>query len=287
MSLIEYNERIPSSRRRNQRLLSLYLSRAQGGGSAFHPLPPNPNVLMYLTPHYEEAVYADEPAAPRRILFDLLELTFAPSTVTVPNVTGMVLADALISLSNATLVGTISYVQNGFPYNTVVTQSISAGSQVGQGTVVQLQVDNETVVPSLIGLTVSAATTLLGSSVLGADPEPTISALTPGTVVNQNIGAGALVIANTVVTFFYAVRGDGFRVQAVTAGWYNGAFYNPGDTFDLLQAADFSDSTLNYEIDGAEYTAGWMVQVAQSTPVTQSDGNAVFPVPDPNRRFVE
>jgi hypothetical protein len=287
MSLIEYNERIPSRRRNNQRLWTAYLGLFRGGSNAFHPLPPNPNVLMYLVPQYEEAIYADEPLAVRRVFFDALELLLTPDTVIVPEVEGMLVSDALITLSNVSLSGTVSFVQEGEPYNTVVTQSIAAGTPVGQGTVIQLQVDNETLVPVLVGLTKEAASAALGVAVLGADPEPIVSAAPVGTVVSQDIMAGTSLIANTVVTFRYAIAGGGFRVQAVTAGWYGNTFYNPGDVFDLLQSSDFSDYTLNYEIDGAEYTTGWMKQVPQSTPLTQNDGSGFLVTMDPNRRFVE
>lgn len=285
MSLVEYNERIPSRRRNNQRLWSGYLAFFQGGSGSFHPLPPNPNVLMYLVPHYEEAIYADEPVAPRRLSFDAFEILLTPNTVTVPDLTGMLVSDALITLSNITLSGTVAPVQAGRPYNTVVTQSIAAGTHVGQGTVIQLQVDNETVVPNLVGLSKDAAITALGTAVLGADPEPVISGLPAGTVISQSDPAGALLIANTMVTFQYAINGDGFRCQAVSPGWYNGVYYNIGDVFDLLQASDFSDSTLNYEFDGGEYNAGWMMQVSQSTPLTQADGSGILVTA--NRRFVE
>lgn len=285
MSLIEYNERIPSRRRNNQRLWAGYLALFQGGQGTFHPLPPNPNVLMYLVPHYEEVIYADEPVAPRRLSFDAFEILLTPSTVTVPNLIGLIVSDALIMLSNITLSATVSQVQAGRPYNTVVTQSIAAGTHVGQGTIIQLQVDNETVVPNLLGLSKEAATTALGTAVLGADPEPLISGLPPGIVISQANPAGTLLIANTIVTFQYAINGDGFRCQAVSPGWYNGTYYNIADVFDILQASDFSDSALNYESDGGEYTVGWMMQVSQSTPLTQADGSGFLVTA--NRRFVE
>ena len=81
----------------------------------------------------------------------------------------------------------------------------------------------------------------------------------------------------------------GFRVQAVTAGYYNGVFYNAGDVFDILKAGDFSDSTVNYEMGGGIWAVGWMTQVPLTTPLYNAEIQAFYPFypfVDPNRRFV-
>lgn len=82
----------------------------------------------------------------------------------------------------------------------------------------------------------------------------------------------------------------GFRVQAVTAGWYNGTFYQPGDVFDLNVASDFSDSTVRYQLaDSATIGFGWMLRVAPTTPLFcfyEQNQTIILPVPDPLRRFV-
>lgn len=81
----------------------------------------------------------------------------------------------------------------------------------------------------------------------------------------------------------------GFRCRAVSAGVYAGAYYWPGDVFDIVQAADFSDATINYQIGGSEYAAGWMVRVSSTTPLFQTITNQLYPMfppIDPNRRFV-
>ena len=81
----------------------------------------------------------------------------------------------------------------------------------------------------------------------------------------------------------------GFRVQAVTAGYYNGVFYNAGDVFDILKAGDFSDSTVNYEMGGGIWAVGWMTQVPLTTPLYNAEIQALYPFypfVDPNRRFV-
>lgn len=81
----------------------------------------------------------------------------------------------------------------------------------------------------------------------------------------------------------------GFRVQAVTAGYYGGEYYNAGDVFDIVQASDYSDSTQNYQVHGAEYAPGWMLKAAPSTSLYQwstATPYPAFPATDPARRFV-
>lgn len=81
----------------------------------------------------------------------------------------------------------------------------------------------------------------------------------------------------------------GFRVTAVSSGFYGGVFRTQADVFDILYAADYSDSTQNYQSAGGEYAPGWMLQVASTTPLLnwqQSNGAPYFPPQDPARRFV-
>lgn len=107
----------------------------------------------------------------------------------------------------------------------------------------------------------------------------------------------------------------GFRVQATTAGWYNGRFRTPGDVFDLLTASDFANAAINYQggpylldqsgqplLDqngqpmaaqtaGSSNTSGygWMIQVPQSTPIfdwLQANNSPYLPPQDPLRRFI-
>ena len=102
--------------------------------------------------------------------------------------------------------------------------------------------------------------------------------------------------------------------MAVTAGWYNGVFRTPGDVFDLLSNADFSDSSVNYQagpiflesggiillMSGGQLASmtsgggstsgfGWMKIVAANTPLfdwLSSNGAPYLPPQDPLRRFV-
>lgn len=80
-----------------------------------------------------------------------------------------------------------------------------------------------------------------------------------------------------------------FEVMAVTAGWYNGTYYYPGDTFMLLKASDFSDASFNYGPLSATVQYGWMKRSSAplfSTENTMAPPN--FPVidPIPPKRFV-
>lgn len=78
------------------------------------------------------------------------------------------------------------------------------------------------------------------------------------------------------------------RVTAVSAGYYNGESYVPGDVFDLLAAGDYSDSTQNDQ-NPNNFGLGWMLSVAATTPLYQWSTATLypaFPAVDPNRRFV-
>lgn len=80
-----------------------------------------------------------------------------------------------------------------------------------------------------------------------------------------------------------------FRVEAVTAGLYNGQYYEPGDVFDLADPLDFSDSTKNAQPNGAEYAPGWMKVVPVAAPTYQAQSQQLYPTNpavDPARRFV-
>jgi hypothetical protein len=81
----------------------------------------------------------------------------------------------------------------------------------------------------------------------------------------------------------------GFWVQAVSAGWYGGRFRTPGDIFLLAQAADFSDSTVNYQPPSSDTVGyGWMARTAATMAYDwlQSNGSPYLPPQDPNRRFI-
>jgi hypothetical protein len=279
--------RIDTGRQQNAALLVRYLAFLTG--TSYVPPAPNSNVIAYSAETFE---YLDfKPRVYPEWVFPVLsaQALLFPSTTTVPNVVGLDLSVALTVLQNATLVGAAIFQSTalGIAYNQVFLQSLPPGTQVGQGAVVNVTVQNLTVVPLVVGLLQAAAQTALNVAHLVAAIVLQVSALPTGQVIAQDQTAGTGVLANAVVTLTVATQGNGFRVQAVTAGWYQGTYYNVGDIFDLLQASDFSDSTLNYESGGGEYGAGWMLQVSASASLTLDDGNAFFPAVDPNRRYVE
>ena len=83
---------------------------------------------------------------------------------------------------------------------------------------------------------------------------------------------------------------DGFRVMAVTAGWYLNVFRTPGDVFDLHFAVDFSDSSIDYQPPSSGTVGyGWMTRVGPNTPLVNwlSDNTyPALPPQDPKRRFI-
>lgn len=81
----------------------------------------------------------------------------------------------------------------------------------------------------------------------------------------------------------------GFRVVAVTAGYYAGVYRTAGDVFDIAQAADYSDSTVDYQINSNNIGYGWMLRVAQNTPLVNwldSNNAPYLPPQDPLRKFI-
>lgn len=282
-----HEERIPNTLRLIQQRGRAYVAFFLGGG--YRPTPPNPNVVGVASWVLDETRFEEYFEYHSYKPQIALEVFVFPPTVVVPNVIGLDVQDALTALGNVFLLGTVSLqdLDLSVPYNTVNKQSIAAGTSVGQGTIVNLVAQDLTIVPNVMGLPKAAALAAINAAFLQSAVLTQVSIPPLGVVLLQSLLPGTGALANTVVTITISISGDGFRVQAVTAGWYNGTYYNVGDVFDLLHAADFSDSTLNYEIAGGEYTAGWMIQVNPATPLTQDDGNAFFPAVDPNRRFVD
>jgi hypothetical protein len=81
----------------------------------------------------------------------------------------------------------------------------------------------------------------------------------------------------------------GFEVMAVTAGYYNGVYYQPGDVFVLNFAHDFSDSSVNYGPNSGTTQYGWMTPTGR----TAFDATFLQPIPllpiidpVPPKRFV-
>lgn len=98
-----------------------------------------------------------------------------------------------------------------------------------------------------------------------------------------DLGAIQMLVSAQVIT------GPGFRVTAVYAGTYAGTYHQEGDVFDIAQASDYSDSTVNYQYAAGDYVTGWMLQVPQTTPLLtygSVQSPPLFPVILPQNRMV-
>lgn len=105
-----------------------------------------------------------------------------------------------------------------------------------------------------------------------------------GGVITPTFTAGATFGADDFVVL-QALLLPQVRVQAVKGGWYNGAYYQVGDVFDLLLPSDFSDASVNYAGSNAGVQQfGWMTMVPLTTPLFQAQTVQVpaplFPVAD-------
>ena len=123
----------------------------------------------------------------------------------VPDVLGKDFIEAQLEMVQAGYVVKLEYVISDKPENTVINQSIAAGSEgYEEGTEVVLYIaeaSNKTTVPDLFGMTLVEAEQLLISKNLRLgevtyDPE---SPFTPGTVVEQSILAETEVDGETYI----------------------------------------------------------------------------------------
>lgn len=160
--------------------------------------------------------------------------------------------------------------------------------------VVPIRVLGSVTVPNVIGLdfaTEVVALTALGLTVRtnAGGYDPVIAA---GDVLTQSIAGGTLVAQGTTIFLSESLGPQpatvpGFRVTAVTAGYYNGESYLAGDVFDILFDQDYSDSTVNYDTTGETQLFGWMLQVPSTTPLQQQQQSLKQPgATSPLRRTV-
>jgi hypothetical protein len=87
---------------------------------------------------------------------------------------------------------------------------------------------------------------------------------------------GSYSIAAQNASLIFSIALPGFRVEAVTAGVYDGVYHVPGDVFDILTATDYSDASVNYDASGLTELYGWMTEVPQSTPLLQQNFSLMF-----------
>jgi hypothetical protein len=152
------------------------------------------------------------------------------------------------------------------------------------------------IVPNVIGEDLADAVFQLNALGFTSHPVTYSTSLLfpPNTVMAQNPPGLTVALFNTPVALVVSTGPGpgpvaGFRVMAVTAGEYNGEYYAPGDVFDLLEATDFSDSTVNYGPESGTIQLGWMIPVSANTPLYQAEGDQpspTYPAVDPARRFV-
>jgi serine/threonine-protein kinase len=129
----------------------------------------------------------------------------APTTVDVPRLTGLDVADARARLRDLGLRSTVTRIESAKPAGTVVEQSPAAGSALERGEPVTLTVSSgpaAVLVPDVMGLDEQSARSRLesaGFEVMIVD-EPTSDPAEDGLIVGQSPGAGTERKPGTVVT---------------------------------------------------------------------------------------
>ncbi len=138
---------------------------------------------------------------------------------TVPSLRGKTLRDARFALErNGFALGTIEYqASDEFPENTIIDQSIPAGSQVRRGSAVSVVVSsghagNLTAVPNVLGRSLGEAEQLLRKEgfQLGKVTFQTSSQYLPNTVLDQYPRAGILAAPGSSVDLFVAQATSGY-----------------------------------------------------------------------------
>ena len=135
-----------------------------------------------------------------------LVVSKGPEPGVVPDLKKKKLNDATMMLEKAKLkVGTVTVkYEAGAPKGTVISQSIAPNSKVSEGTSVDLVVnisDNQTVVPSLAGMSLSEAQSALSSAGLSVGSvSATSSDSAKNTVLSSDPGAGSVLDKGSAVT---------------------------------------------------------------------------------------
>ncbi|WP_432642020.1 Stk1 family PASTA domain-containing Ser/Thr kinase [Acidaminococcus sp.] len=135
-----------------------------------------------------------------------LVVSKGPEPGVVPDLKKKKLNDATVMLEKAKLkVGTVTVkYEAGAPKGTVISQSIAPNSKVSEGTSVDLVVnisDNQTVVPSLEGMSLSEAQSALNSAGLSVGSvSATSSDKAKNTVLSSDPGSGSVLDKGSAVT---------------------------------------------------------------------------------------
>lgn len=139
----------------------------------------------------------------------------AKGNATVPNVLGKAQNDAGKSISSSGLLVTFSFAQSGSPVGTVISQFPSAGASVSPATVIDVVLSSGLgsgtasisgggiMVPSVLGLSQSQATSKLAASGWGASVTYAPATAAPqGVVFYQSPGGETLVPGRSTVTIW-------------------------------------------------------------------------------------
>ena len=180
----------------------------------------------------------------------------APPPVTVPNVVGQSQSAATSTITGAglTLGAVTQQSSQSAPAGSVISQNPAAGASVAPGTAVDLVVSSgppvapPVIVPNVVGLSQSAATSALANLGLTATVTLQTSATVPaGNVISQNPAAGASVAPGTAISL------------VVSSG------VPPPQPVTVPNVVGLSQSAATSAITGAGLTLGTVTQQASAT----------------------
>ena len=223
------------------------------------------------------------------------------SSYAVPSVVGEPLAKAQQDIVNAHLIPRVTRAPSTtVPKNDVISTSPSAGTQVAKNSTVTLLVSTgagKVTVPSVLGLSATAATTQLESAGLLVnarnDPNSTAQA---GTVIRQNPQGGAQVAKGSTVTI--VVSGGGTKVPGVvglsqadaTTQLRNDGFLVTAVPCSSSDSAGFSAGTVCKTSPGAGTSVPpnstvtiYVVQQSTPTPTPTPTPTKTTPSPPPSQ----
>ncbi len=169
---------------------------------------------------YESGIIMEQEKAEGRIvkIGDAIKVTVSKGTrtVTIPDVVNYHYSSAYAALTGESLTVTrVEIESDDVSSGYVVKTDPVAYSTVEEGTTVKVYVSigpsvEDTTVPTLVGLTVSEAQSLLEDNYLVAKTQYVESSEEAGTVIDQSVASGETVTRNTTVTIYVS---DGTVVE--------------------------------------------------------------------------
>jgi len=191
--------------------------------------------------------------------------------VDVPSVLGEDVQDAQATLLEANLLVSIEYQTNSeVPNDQVFAQDPPSGERVEAGETVTLQVSSgtEKVVPNVIGEDVEAATAELQQQGYSVVLTPSTSPLDPGTIIDQNPGAGVALAAGEEVEIIVSSGPEVVGVPDVEGLSVIAAV-------DLLRSAGFTVSPDQLEEPSEEIEEGDVVRTEPALNTLVPSGSQV------------